>query len=270
MSRLHDIERRIDEKLRRLLRSPAAEGENRDLLEVHRAILDEVSSRIDTLPRGKRLFAYSWLTVRVLLPDAARRRLYEIVFSEADALAHDIRSILEEARVEIPDHFSVEVTLVDELPAATAGRGFDITYGEKPSSEIAPQSMSIELTVIDGESESRSYTFSRKRINLGRLADVLDANHRVIRRNDVAFADTPGLPNSTVSRTHAHLEFDDEISQFRLFDDRSSYGTTVLREGNVIPVPQGASKGVPLLTGDEILLGQVRLRFDRAPTDAAD
>ena len=57
MSRLHEFERLIDDKLRALFRSPVQEGERREVIEVHRAILEEVASRVETKPRGRRIFA---------------------------------------------------------------------------------------------------------------------------------------------------------------------------------------------------------------------
>ena len=81
MSRLHDLERRIDEKLRGMLRSSSPD-QKRELLEIHRALLDEVATHIDTLPRGKRAFAYRQLDVRILLPDPALRRSYELASSK--------------------------------------------------------------------------------------------------------------------------------------------------------------------------------------------
>ena len=76
------------------------------------------------------------------------------------------------------------------------------------------------------------------------------------------FRDDAPAPNQSVSRAHAHLEFDSENVAFRLYDDRSAHGTTVVRDGTVIPVPPGPSKGVALRDGDEIVLGQARLRFE--------
>ena len=73
MSRLHDLERRIDEKLRGLLRSSSPD-QKRELLEIHRAVLDDVAAHVDTLPRGKQAFAYTQLEVRIFLPDPALRR----------------------------------------------------------------------------------------------------------------------------------------------------------------------------------------------------
>ena len=118
----------------------------------------------------------------------------------------------------------------------------------------------------DGKADRDEYEFRKKRINLGRLADVPDAQQRLTRRNDVAFTDSPDGPNSTVSRAHAHLELDHATGHYRLFDDRSAMGTTVLREGDFLQVPRGSSKGVQLQSGDEIVLGQARLRFVISPS----
>ncbi len=262
MSRLHDFERLIDEKLRGLFRGSAPQGEKLELIEVHRAILDDVAAHIESLPRGRRTFAYPHLTVRVLLPEPNRRRSYEVAFAEGDALAHDIQGRLSDERVELPDRFRVDVELVEELPADIAARGFDISYQSAQAREAAAPIPSVWLKVLSGKAEHPEYSFRRNRINIGRLADVLDSQHKLLRRNDVAFLEVADVPNSTVSRTHAHLEFDAAARQFRLYDDRSAQGTTVIRDGGIVNVPRGVSKGVPLRPGDEIVVGQARLSFD--------
>jgi hypothetical protein len=261
MSRLHDLERRIDEKLRGLLRSSSPD-QKRELLEIHRTLLDDVTAHVDRLVRGKQAFPYTQLEVRILLPDPALRRSYEVVFVEADALARDIHLRLEDQRVELPPRLAVKVELVSELPPDLASRGFDVHYGSIPSPHPSEDAMEIRLTVIAGTAEQQELCLKKKRINLGRLVEVIDADGRLTRRNDIAFRDDAQAPNPSVSRTHAHIEFDPEKAVFRLFDDRSAHGTTVLREGSVIPVPQGQSKWIALRHGDEIVLGQARLRFE--------
>src|ERR1700691_6615487 len=142
MSRLHDLERRIDETLRGMLRSSSPD-QKRDLLEIHRAVLDDVAAHVDTLPRGKQVFAYTQLEVRILLPDPALRRSYELVYVEGDALARDIRLRLEDQRVELPVHLAVQVELVPELPADVAARGFDVHYGSTPTPQISEMVMEV-------------------------------------------------------------------------------------------------------------------------------
>jgi FHA domain-containing protein len=261
MSGLHDLERRIDEKLRGMLRSSSPD-QKRELLEIHRAMLDDVIAHVDKLPRGKQGFPYTQLDVRIFLPDPALRRSYELVFVEGDALSRDIRIRLEDQRVELPAHLAVHVELLTELPPNVAARGFDVQYRSIPTPKPSEYGMEVRLTVITGSAEQQQLCLKKKRINLGRLVEVIDGDGRLTRKNDVAFRDNAEAPNPTVSRAHAHIEFDPEKGGFRLFDDRSAHGTTVIRDGSVIPVPQGASKGVALRQGDEIVLGQARLRFE--------
>ncbi len=261
MSRLHDFERMLDDKLRKLFRGTAPQGHKLELVEVHRAILDEVASRIESLPRGRRLFAYPRVTVKILLPDADRRSSYEAAFVENGALARDIAGRIADEHVDLPEKFRVEVDLVDELPESFASRGFEIEYQTEAAAKAAPAAAmpAIWLKVLTGTADKAEYSLRRARVNIGRLTDVIDSQQRLLRRNDIAFAETA---NPTVSRTHAHIEFQAGTGEFRLFDDRSAQGTTVLRDGNIIPVPKGPSKGVVLCPGDEIVVGQARLSFE--------
>jgi len=261
MSRLHDLERRIDEKLRGLLRS-SSPHQKHELLEIHRAVLDDVAAHVDTLPRGKQTFVYTQLDVRILLPDSALRRSYELVFVEADILSREIRQRLEDQRVELPVHLAVKVELVSELPPDVAGRGFDVHYESAPAPQPSEEVTEVRFTIISGSAQQQALVLKKKHINLGRLAEVIDAEQRLTRQNDVAFLDDAQAVNQSVSRAHAHIELDPEKALFRLYDDRSAHGTTVVRNGTVIPVPPGPSKGVALRDGDEIVLGKARLRFD--------
>jgi hypothetical protein len=117
------------------------------------------------------------------------------------------------------------------------------------------------LEVLTGAADSVLYALRQRRINMGRLSEVRSREQRVIRRNDVAFSDSKEPPTSTVSRAHAHIEYDAAASCFRLFDDGSRFGTTVVREGVVMRVPAGAGRGLKLVSGDEIHLGSARLVF---------
>jgi predicted component of type VI protein secretion system len=84
---------------------------------------------------------------------------------------------------------------------------------------------------------------------------VASGDGSVRRRNDIAFDDS----ESTVSREHAHIEF--EGGKFRLFHDSGERPTRLFREGRAVPVPP-IGRGAQLRSGDEIHLGEARLRFD--------
>jgi predicted component of type VI protein secretion system len=62
-----------------------------------------------------------------------------------------------------------------------------------------------------------------------------------------------------VSRRHAHIDYSDGSGDYRIIDDRSAHGTSILRNGKTIDVPTG-SRGIRLQSGDDIVLGDARLR----------
>lgn len=262
MSRLQQIEQRIDQALRTLLRSSLPE-QRREIIEVHRAILEEIASRVDSLPRGKRSFSYSNIKVQILA-EPERRRSYEKVFVDGAALERDIKSYFDDASIEYPANLKVQIELVEHLPPDVKAHGFDVSYSNTQTSDVSVKPVQIRLTLLTGDADQAEYLFSKQRINIGRLSEVLDGQLRPIRRNHVALKDEASGVNATVSRSHAHIEFDAEASSFRLFDDGSAQGTTLFRDGSLIAVPKGASKGVLLVDNDEIILGQVHIRFEYA------
>jgi hypothetical protein len=117
----------------------------------------------------------------------------------------------------------------------------------------------IELTVLVGAAEQTTYSLAADRIDLGRSVEVRDRRHRLVRMNHVAFIDQRGEVNQSVSRQHAHITFDAGSGTYRLHDDGSVHGTDIMRNGRTITVPTG-SRGVRLRAGDEIVLGDARLR----------
>ncbi len=119
-----------------------------------------------------------------------------------------------------------------------------------------------KLVTITGVASSPELALDRPRINLGREEEVLDAMGRVFRHNELSFPESAHAANPSVSRAHAHILFDSASGQWRIFDDGSSLGTTLFRDGRRIDVPAHASRGVALRSGDEIYLGQARLRFE--------
>ena len=118
-----------------------------------------------------------------------------------------------------------------------------------------------------GQTEQASYTFTHTPINLGRCADVRDSRHRLIRANHVAFIDAGDAANASVSRRHAHIAYDAASGQHRVCDDRSEHGTGVVRSGRIINVPAGA-RGIRILAGDVIVLGEARVRVTWSPRTA--
>ena len=268
MSIFRDIEKRIDLQLKKLFASEHAEAQGRELVEIQRAILDEVEDRAQLLPRARRRFPYNELLVRIAAPEPDRRSAVEIVFVEGNALQNEIANHLRREGIELPPDLHVQVEAIEEAPAEIAAKGFHISYSIreplKPDSAAAaaPSQRVVKLTVLHGDSEQPSYELSRSRIHLGRLAEVLDERRRPVRRNDVVFRESSEKPNSTVSRAHAHIEFDEASGEFRLFDDGSAYGTSVIHNGRLVNVPPAGGRGLRIVPGDEIYVGQARILFE--------
>ncbi len=117
------------------------------------------------------------------------------------------------------------------------------------------------LVVMKGDASLERFPVKGERTNIGRLAEVVDRNRRVLRRNHVIFTDGDNPVNLTVSRSHAHIA-PTPSGEYRLFDDGSSAGTRILRAGQTLALSPGSPRGTKLQPGDEIFFGQALVRFE--------
>ncbi|HYI94065.1 MAG TPA: FHA domain-containing protein [Bryobacteraceae bacterium] len=268
MSIFRDIEKRIDAQMKKLFTSENAVAQGRELIEIQRAILDEVEDRSQLLPRARRRFPFNDLLLRIAAPDVDRRSAIELVFVEGNALQSEIIAHFQSESIEFAHDLSVRVEAVHEFPAEISAKGFHIVYSQreaaKSEAQPIPAKRTALFTILHGQAEQNAFEVTRSRIHLGRLSEVLDDRRRPIRRNDVVFNESAEKPNSTISRAHAHIEYDPATGEFRLFDDGSSYGTSVMQNGRLVNVPSAGGRGLRIESGDEIYLGQARLLFEIA------
>lgn len=268
MSLFSEIEKTIERGFRKWTERMFGPAEADDLISLHRAILEEVETHIETVARGRRVFPYARLTVTLVAADPGRRAVLESAFGER--LAEDVAEALTGAGCELPNGFGVEVR------TAEAGeRRFSIEYSTRPAERVAAAAPQAEtapppaptetgparLVVTKGKTGQTEYALDKARMNLGRLAELTDADQRMTRRNDVVFEEGGDDANGTVSRRHAHIKR--EGGEYRLCDDGSEFGTRVFRDGRSIDVPAGNRRGEKLRPGDEIYLGRACLRFER-------
>ncbi len=261
--------RKLERKISRTVDAAVEEFMGRSAtapIEIIHAVLDRAEHEIQDLGRGRRVFPFTRVRVHVLVAPgdkAGRARVAAVLDgppSLTDRLADRLRAAgclgdaiatdLVFARRRGPDwghpEFHVEFDRAETQPAA-------------PPAPSAPEPPRIKLSVLKGAGDQRAYTFSGGRIDLGRRAEVLDQRQRLIRTNHVAFTEDGPEANQSVSRKHAHVEFNAADRCYRLHDDRSAHGTTIVRGGRTIKVPAGA-RGTKLENGDEIALGHARLR----------
>jgi hypothetical protein len=253
MSLFSEFEKTIERSFHRWTERAFGPANSNELLLVHRAILEEIETKIQVVARGKRIFPYPRLTVTLVSPDNDRRALYQAAFG--DRLAADIREALSGAQCEAPPGLAVEV-----LTAEAGARPFAIEYGsDLPAA--APAAAPARLTIVRGKAQQPEYLLDRARFNIGRLAEVTDSEERVARRNNIVFDEGADEANATVSRKHAHIKMEEGV--YRICDDGSEYGTRIFREGRSVVVPKGNRRGERLRPGDEIYLGRACVRFEQ-------
>lgn len=267
MSILRQVERKIEEHFRRWLSPEAGAAEGREVIEVHREILDDATHHISLLQRGRKTFPYNRLNIQVVVPDESRRPVFQMALAEGDQLKQDILEALRQAGCEVPTDLQVATEILPEPTPDTGSLGFYIAYqrlAEAKPEPVAPAAKgTARLTVLAGEAIPPIMDLVKSRTTLGRMSDLVDDQQRLIRRNDLAFAEAAEGPNATVSRAHGFIQLDSATGEYRLHDEGSAYGTAVLRDGRLIPVPARTGRGITLRSQDEIYLGQARLRFEQ-------
>jgi hypothetical protein len=262
-----DKARTLESRIARALNRAAADvvgASDREPLEIVHAIVDSVERQVQSGSRGARLFPFNKVTITIAAPSRESRLRFDALVNAAPSLHDRIVDRLRRAGCDIVD------LTVDIGYAGKPGRGwehlqFHIALDQTaigPAVAPAPvpsRPTAIECTVVRGSAERRTYSFSLPQIDLGRGVEVRDNRQRLLRSNHVAFLAGSAGVNQTVSRCHAHIAVDPVSGAARVHDDFSSQGTGIVRGGRTIPVPPGA-RGVRLRSGDEIVLGEARVR----------
>jgi hypothetical protein len=250
---------RLDQAAKEFVRSG-----DREPLEIVHAILDAVEREIQPAGRGKRAFPFNRVELSVAAPSREARGRLEAVFAGDTPLPARIIERLRSAGCATPG-IVVTINYVARAQKTWRAREFDVAFARVAEPEVESAAVDskpdrIDVTVLRGVTEQRTYSFLAKRIDIGRYAEVRDSRNRLIRTNHVVFTEGAGDVNQSVSRRHAHIAYEPNTGHFRLHDDGSGHGTGIVREGRTVAVPRG-SRGVRLQSGDEIILGEARVRI---------
>jgi hypothetical protein len=237
-------------------------------LEIVHAVLDSAQHQIQEAGRGRRIFPFNRVTVHVAAGprDRESRARFAAVVQGPPSLGERLQERLQSSGCRV-DGLKTEVVYASKPGAHWTAPEFHVEF-ERTAPDVPPpapaEAPRIKLAVAGGKAQQRLYVFAGTRIDIGRRRDVLDARQRLIRTNQVAFAEEGPDANRSVSRRHAHIAYDADGRAYRVCDDRSAHGTSILRNGHTIPVPSGP-RGVRLQSGDELLLGQARVRVTIEP-----
>jgi len=243
-------------------------------LEIVHLVVEAVEHEIQSGGRGRRVFPFNCITLSVLAPSREGRARFEAVVAAEPTLRDRIVDHLRSRSCPVED-LALDVAYVASAPKAWRHPQFNLAFARVARAATIdvprdPAFTRIDLTVVRGTAERKTYSFAARRIDLGRCAEVRDTRNRLIRTNHVAFVEGSGDVNQSVSRCHAHLVYEPTSRGYRLRDDGSVHGTSVVRNGSAVAVPPG-SLGIRLRAGDEVVLGEARLRvrFQDEPSSTA-
>lgn len=229
----------------------------KEALEIRREILSAIGDKVEAKGQGEYVFPYSAVTVKLAARDAEQHATFETAFVDDDGLQSQARDMLRDAGCQA-DSVAVLVQIEDDVAAPPFEVGFKRIEKAAKGAALTPAKVrpTAWLYVVKGSAERPEYFVGKDLVYLGRLKEVSAKSGGLRRRNDVAFSDE----ETTVSREHAHIQF--EEGKFRLFHDSGETGTRLFRDGRVVALPSTGTRGTQLMSGDEIHLGDARLRFE--------
>ena len=258
--RLWSFGERTQRRLRQFFDAPL--GPDARPLEIRQAMLDDVERHVTPLGGGRRVFPYATVIGRVVQASAGRD-VCEATFADFEA---QVRTRLQERRCEAPGQLDARVVVLSERPPEwQTGRLFAIEYrkagGVALMANPRPARPVLQIAVIAGAASQSTYTIDAPTILVGRGAEQVEASGSM-RRNHIVFLETSDGVTETVGRAHARLIWDGTSGAYRLFDEGSSNGTHVVRDGATIKVPPRDPRGVRVRRGDEVQFGRAVVRLD--------
>jgi hypothetical protein len=231
-----------------------------ELAEIRLAVLDQIREK-SYRSGGRKVFPFDLLRVELRGVEESRCSVFTGQFFRR-YLEQEMRKALREAGCRYPETLRVDVEAIPGLPV----RGEKWLIVETSSQEQSAIQVA-RLVIETGEANVPEMRLDKVRTNIGRVVDVYRAEG-LFRRNDLAFeADTE--INRSVSREHAHIQYDRATREYRLFNDRwyqrtprgGDCATWIVRDGMSQEVHR-TPRGTRLEPGDEIHLGQAILRFE--------
>ncbi|MBZ5618203.1 MAG: FHA domain-containing protein [Acidobacteriia bacterium] len=239
-----------------------ASEEPEELAEIRLAVLDKVREK-SYRAGGRKVFPYDLLRIELRGVEQGRQAIFAGRFFRK-YLEQEVRNALRAAGCRFPDDLRLDVKAAAGLPQP----GEPWLVVEPAAQERASGSARAvgRLVVREGSANVPEVRLDKARTNIGRVVDVY-REEGLFRRNDLAFAEDTEI-NRSVSREHAHIQFDRTTGEYRLYNDRwyprpnaGECGTWIVRDGMSQEVHRTA-RGTKLEPGDEIHFGQAVVGFE--------
>jgi hypothetical protein len=247
MNPLEKIERAIGKVLR------PQTGQTLEPIEIRREALREIADQVQPAGGGEYIFPFTAVHVDLYAADETQQSQLEAIFA-MPGFAEDVKSgIADRGCPRPPLSIEVEIKTEDSTVPYRIQYQRSTKQGPKPAAPRPP----ARLVVIEGQAETNELVIDRDLIYIGRLKQVIHSRSGLERQNQLAFDES----ESSVSRKHARIEYDAASGRFRVFNDPAI--TSVSRDGRGIPCD--ATRGLQLRSGDELILGKARVRFEIDP-----
>lgn len=241
---------------------------SRQPIEIVHAVLDAAEAQVQPAGRGRRVFPFDRVVVHVAAGSRAERARFAALADGPPTLQDRMMQRLKAAGCDV-GRLALTIAYAPRPRPNWATPHYHVqferTAPQASSDAAAPREpRRLDVAIVAGSAERKAYTFNGGRIDIGRRSEVVDQRQGLLRTNHIAFLEGGEEVNQSVSRRHAHIVFDAAAGEYRLHDDRSARGTALLRRGQTIRVPAG-SRGVRLESGDDIVVGQAKLRVRIQP-----
>jgi hypothetical protein len=251
---------------RTLFEAPLATGARPDeppeLAEIRLAVLEAVQEK-SYRSGARKVFPYDLLRVVLHGIEQSQYGTFASRFFR-QYLEQEVRNALRTAGCRFPENLRVDVEATVGLPPRE-GRWIEVEAGAQEKAE-SPVRTAARLTVREGDANAPEIRLDKTRTNIGRVVDVYRAEG-LYRRNDLAFEADSEI-NRSVSREHAHIQYDRATGEYRLFNDRwndrkpgAECGTWIVRDGMSQEVNR-TPRGMKLEPGDEIHFGRAVVIFE--------
>jgi hypothetical protein len=237
-----------------------------EVAEIRFALLDEIKKKTQRAG-GREIFPYDLIRIHLRGVSEKESAIFEGEFFrryfEQEAQQH-----FEKTNCRVPDDLRVEVK-VEGFAGAPSKQWVRVEMLSQQPQAAAParRRTPAKLVVIAGAGNTTELSLTKTRTNVGRVQDVYKSEG-VSRRNDLVFSgDTP--INRTVSREHAHILYDKQADEYRLYNDRwykrgnkteNNCGVWIIRDGMGQEVHRD-TRGTKLEPGDEIHFGKAIVSF---------
>ncbi len=205
------------------------------------------------------------------------RYLYESVVYTADPekFRDEVQKIADDYAILLPPSWKYEATFTDKFPEQSyvAAEIKTALFISTRKAGIISKKTCGFIKVLGGNAEKESYVLepSKEKINIGREIQV-QLNGGVVRKNTIAFIAAGAADNNrSVSRQHAHIEWEPSSGSFLIFADEGGIPPNnkmkIHTSGGMSVKMQAIEVGHRLQEGDQVILGdQAVLEFTYSGT----